>query len=66
MILGAGFPIILKTLANIGERWIPVPLPPPPSWKLAGLDEPDGGHAELLGERLTRRPEADISHDQLS
>jgi putative ABC transport system ATP-binding protein len=26
---------------------------------LAGLDEPDGGHVELLGERLTRRPEAD-------
>lgn len=25
---------------------------------LAGLDEPDGGHVELLGERLTRRPEA--------
>ena len=24
---------------------------------LAGLDEPDGGHVELLGERLTRRPE---------
>lgn len=26
---------------------------------LAGLDEPDGGHVELLGERLTRRPEAE-------
>lgn len=26
---------------------------------LAGLDEPDGGHVELLGQRLTRRPEAD-------
>ena len=26
---------------------------------LAGLDEPDGGHVELLGERLTRLPEAD-------
>jgi putative ABC transport system ATP-binding protein len=25
---------------------------------LAGLDEPDGGHVELIGERLTRRPEA--------
>ena len=25
---------------------------------LAGLDEPDGGHVDLLGERLTRRPEA--------
>jgi putative ABC transport system ATP-binding protein len=25
---------------------------------LAGLDEPDGGHVELLGERLTRLPEA--------
>jgi putative ABC transport system ATP-binding protein len=25
---------------------------------LAGLDEPDGGHVELAGERLTRRPEA--------
>ena len=24
---------------------------------LAGLDEPDGGYVELLGERLTRRPE---------
>ena len=24
---------------------------------LAGLDEPDGGHVDLLGERLTRRPE---------
>ena len=24
---------------------------------LAGLDEPDGGHVELAGERLTRRPE---------
>ena len=24
---------------------------------LAGLDEPDGGHVELMGERLTRRPE---------
>jgi putative ABC transport system ATP-binding protein len=26
---------------------------------LAGLDEPDGGHVELLGQRLTRRPEAE-------
>src|SRR5260370_882800 len=26
---------------------------------LAGLDEPDGGHVELMGERLTRRPEAE-------
>ena len=26
---------------------------------LAGLDEPDGGHVELLGVRLTRRPEAE-------
>lgn len=26
---------------------------------LAGLDEPDGGHVELLGHRLTRRPEAE-------
>lgn len=26
---------------------------------LAGLDEPDGGHVELLDERLTRLPEAD-------
>jgi putative ABC transport system ATP-binding protein len=26
---------------------------------LAGLDEPDGGHVELLGERLTRCPEAE-------
>jgi putative ABC transport system ATP-binding protein len=26
---------------------------------LAGLDEPDGGHVELLGERLTRRTEAE-------
>lgn len=26
---------------------------------LAGLDEPDGGHVKLLGERLTRLPEAD-------
>lgn len=25
---------------------------------VAGLDEPDGGHVDLLGERLTRRPEA--------
>ena len=25
---------------------------------LAGLDEPDGGHVELMGARLTRRPEA--------
>lgn len=24
---------------------------------LAGLDEPDGGHVELMGRRLTRRPE---------
>ena len=26
---------------------------------LSGLDEPDGGYAELLGERLTRRSEAE-------
>ena len=26
---------------------------------LAGLDEPDGGHVVLQGERLTRRPEAE-------
>ena len=26
---------------------------------LSGLDEPDGGHVEVLGERLTRRPEAE-------
>lgn len=26
---------------------------------LAGLDEPDGGRVEVLGERLTRRPEAE-------
>ncbi|RFB78451.1 ABC transporter ATP-binding protein [Methylovirgula sp. 4M-Z18] len=26
---------------------------------LSGLDEPDGGYVELLGERLTRRSEAD-------
>ncbi len=26
---------------------------------LAGLDEPDGGHVALMGERLTRRPEAE-------
>ncbi len=26
---------------------------------LAGLDEPDGGHVTVLGERLTRRPEAE-------
>lgn len=25
---------------------------------LAGLDEPDGGHVEILGQRLSRRPEA--------
>ena len=25
---------------------------------LAGLDEPDGGHVDLLGQRLTRRPQA--------
>jgi putative ABC transport system ATP-binding protein len=25
---------------------------------LAGLDEPDGGHVEVMGHRLTRRPEA--------
>lgn len=24
---------------------------------LAGLDEPDGGHVDLMGERLSRRPE---------
>lgn len=28
---------------------------------LVGLDEPDGGHVELLGKRLTRRPEAERS-----
>jgi putative ABC transport system ATP-binding protein len=26
---------------------------------LSGLDEPDGGHVELLGERFTRRTEAE-------
>ena len=26
---------------------------------LAGLDEPDGGHVELMGQRVTRRPEAE-------
>ena len=26
---------------------------------LSGLDEPDGGHVELLGRRLTRRPEGE-------
>jgi putative ABC transport system ATP-binding protein len=26
---------------------------------LAGLDEPDGGHVEVLGKRLTRQPEVD-------
>ncbi len=26
---------------------------------LAGLDEPDGGHVDLLGRRLSRRPEAE-------
>jgi putative ABC transport system ATP-binding protein len=26
---------------------------------LAGLDEPDGGHVELMGRRMTRRPEAE-------
>src|SRR6516162_3401691 len=26
---------------------------------LSGLDEPDGGYVELLGERLTRRSEAE-------
>ena len=26
---------------------------------LAGLDEPDGGHVDLLGVRLTRQPEAE-------
>ena len=25
---------------------------------LAGLDEPDGGHVDLMGKRLTRKPEA--------
>jgi putative ABC transport system ATP-binding protein len=25
---------------------------------LAGLDEPDGGHVEIMGRRLSRRPEA--------
>lgn len=26
---------------------------------LSGLDEPDGGHVELMGKRLTRRPESE-------
>lgn len=26
---------------------------------LAGLDEPDGGHVEVMGSRLSRRPEAE-------
>lgn len=26
---------------------------------LVGLDEPDGGHVELVGKRLTRKPEAE-------
>ena len=26
---------------------------------LVGLDEPDGGHVELMGKRLTRKPEAE-------
>src|SRR5262249_54429345 len=26
---------------------------------LAGLDEPDGGHVEVEGKRITRRPEAE-------
>ena len=26
---------------------------------LAGLDEPDGGHVDVMGERLTRRPESE-------
>jgi putative ABC transport system ATP-binding protein len=26
---------------------------------LAGLDEPSGGHVEIMGQRLTRRPEAE-------
>jgi putative ABC transport system ATP-binding protein len=26
---------------------------------LVGLDEPDGGHVELLGKRLSRKPEAE-------
>src|SRR5438105_2424284 len=26
---------------------------------ISGLDEPDGGHVEVLGKRLTRRPEAE-------
>lgn len=25
---------------------------------LSGLDEPDGGHAEVMGQRISRRPEA--------
>jgi putative ABC transport system ATP-binding protein len=29
---------------------------------LSGLDEPDGGYVELLGERLTRRAEAERAH----
>jgi putative ABC transport system ATP-binding protein len=33
---------------------------------LAGLDEPDGGHVDLLGERLTRRPEAERARRRAS
>ncbi len=33
---------------------------------LAGLDEPDGGHVELLGQRLTRRPEAERARRRAS
>lgn len=25
---------------------------------VAGLDEPDGGHVDIMGQRLSRRPEA--------
>lgn len=33
---------------------------------LAGLDEPDGGHVELLGERFSRRPEAERARRRAS
>ena len=29
---------------------------------LAGIDEPDGGRVEVMGERLTRRPESERAH----
>ena len=29
---------------------------------IAGLDEPDGGHVEVAGRRMTRRPEAERAH----